>query len=71
MKKEVLNIEKDKYCIKLPNIRCISSYNKSVMKRAWQDYKVKKSHKNYEEWTFSESLYWSHRTTKSLRKNTL
>ena len=47
------------------------NYNKSVMQRAWKDYKIKKAHKGYEEWTFAESLYWAHRTIKALRKNGL
>jgi len=47
------------------------NYNKSVMQRAWQDYKVKKAHKGYEEWTFAESLHYAHRTIKALRKNGL
>lgn len=47
------------------------NYNKSVMQRAWQDYKVKKAHKGYEKWTFSESLHYAHRTIKALRKNGL
>ena len=47
------------------------NYNKSVMQRAWQDYKVKKAHKGYEKWTFAESLHYAHRTIKALRKNGL
>ena len=47
------------------------NYNKRVMQRAWEDYKTKKAHKGYEEWTFAESLYWAHRTIKALRKNGL
>ena len=47
------------------------NYNKSVMQRAWKNYKIKKAHKGYEEWTFAESLYWAHRTIKALRKNGL
>ena len=41
------------------------------MQRAWRDYKIKKAHKSYEEWTFAESLYWAHRTIKALRKKGL
>ena len=33
-----------------------------VMKRAWYDFKIKKQHKGYEEWTFAESLHYAHRT---------
>jgi hypothetical protein len=45
------------------------NYNKRVMQRAWRDYKIKKNTKCYEEWTFSESLYWAHKTIKALCKN--
>ena len=45
----------------------MSDYKKSVMKRAWDDYKFKKAHRGYEEWTFAKSLYWAHRTVKGLR----
>jgi hypothetical protein len=47
------------------------NYNKSVMQRAWKDYKIKKVHKGYEDWTFAESLHHAHRTIKALRKNGL
>lgn len=43
----------------------------SVMQRAWQDYKIKKAHKGYEDWTFAESLHYAHRTIKALSKNGL
>tara|TARA_R100000541_G_scaffold167_3_gene632 strand:+ start:1906 stop:2082 length:177 start_codon:yes stop_codon:yes gene_type:complete len=43
--------------------------NKSVMYRAWHDYKIKKAHKGYEQWSFAMSLYYAHRTIKSLNKN--
>lgn len=43
-----------------------SDYKQSVMKRAWHDYKVKKSHKGYEDWTFANSLYWAHKSISSL-----
>jgi hypothetical protein len=46
-------------------------YNQRVFIRAWEDFKVKKRHKGYEEWTFSESLYWAHRHIKSVMKNGL
>ena len=45
------------------------NHNKSVMLRAWQDYKVKKAHKGYEEWNFAKSLHYAHKTIKSLRTN--
>ena len=48
-----------------------AAYNKSVMERAWKDYKLKKAHKGYKEWTFAESLHYAHRTIKALRKNGL
>jgi len=36
------------------------------MKQAWRDYKIKKAHVGFENWKFSDSLYWSHRHTKQL-----
>lgn len=46
-------------------------YKQRVFARAWQDFKVKKTHKGYEDWTFSQSLYWSHKHIKTLIKNGL
>jgi hypothetical protein len=43
-------------------------YNKKVMEYAWRDYKIKKKHKGYETWAFSNSLYWAHKYTKALYK---
>ena len=62
-------VSKKESAILLGMIDC--NYNKNVMKRAWQDYKIKKAHKGYEKWTFSESLHYAHRTIKALRKNGL
>jgi hypothetical protein len=44
----------------------IENYQKSVMQRAWKDYKFKKSHKGYEEWKFSQSLYHTHKIIKAI-----
>lgn len=49
----------------------VGDYNKSVMQRAWKDYKIKKAHKGYEKWAFAESLYWAHRAIKAINKNDL
>lgn len=48
-----------------------SNYKKNVMERAWQDFKTKKRHKGYEEWTFANSLYWAHRYISALKRNGL
>tara|TARA_R110002049_G_scaffold51216_1_gene145016 strand:+ start:298 stop:516 length:219 start_codon:yes stop_codon:yes gene_type:complete len=48
-----------------------SNYKKSVMQQAWRDYKIKKSHKGYEEWTFANSLHWAHRHISALKRNGL
>lgn len=47
------------------------NYKKRVMQRAWQDYKVKKAHKGYENWTFADSLYCAHRHISELKRNGL
>jgi hypothetical protein len=44
-------------------------YKQRVLLRAWQDFKIKKRHNEYEEWTFSQSLYWAHKTIKAHIKN--
>jgi len=48
-----------------------SNYKKSVMQQAWKDYKIKKAHKGYEEWTFAKSLHWAHRHISALKRNGL
>ena len=48
-----------------------SNYKKSVMERAWQDFKVKKRHKGYDDWTFTNSLYWAHKHISALKRNGL
>lgn len=45
------------------------NYRKSVMQRAWTDFKFKKSHKGYEELNFSQSLYNAHKTIKAIINN--
>lgn len=46
-------------------------YKRKVLLRAWQDFKIKKSHRGYENWTFSNSLYWAHKHIKKLMENKL
>lgn len=48
-----------------------TNYKKNVMERAWKDFRTKKRHKVYEEWTFAKSLYWAHRYTGALKRNGL
>lgn len=42
-------------------------YKQRVFQRAWHDFKVKKKHRGYEDWTFSKSLYWAHILIKQLK----
>jgi len=37
------------------------------MQRAWYDFKIKKQHKGYEGWTFSNSLYYAHKYINALK----
>ena len=48
-----------------------SNYRKSVMKEAWNNYKVKKRHIGYENWTFADSLFWAHKYISALKRNGL
>lgn len=41
--------------------------NSKVMLRAWQDFKIKKAHKGYENWTFSDSLKHAHKLRNILK----
>ena len=43
-------------------------YRKEVMEWAWRDYKIKKKHRGYEDWKFSQSLYWAHKYMTALGK---
>lgn len=46
------------------------TYKQRVFLRAWRDYKIKKNH-GYGDWSFAQSLYWSHRLIKTLISNGL
>lgn len=41
-----------------------------VFENAWRDFKIKKKHKGYENWTFGQSLYYAHKRSKNSFSNT-
>jgi len=41
-------------------------YKQRVLQSAWRDFKIKKKHTGYENWTFAESLFWAHKHVKAL-----